>query len=258
VTIDGTAVHNEILAANVETIVDEDGLGAFNYQWFRNGNALEGENDATYVLSTEDVRKKISVQVSFADGQGTGETLESEPTIAIQWADLKLVGEKGGDDLVGSGGDDALVGKRGDDVLYGKRGNDVLDGGLGDDTLRGAAGKDLLNGGGGSDILLGGRGSDALLGGSGRDFLNGRKGNDVLTGGSHADRFFFNKNSGKDVITDFEIGVDSVQIGKGAKRFEQLTFEGIGSDVIMKFKSTEVTFEETHLEDLLSSDVFVF
>ena len=65
--------------------------------------------------------------------------------------------------------------------------------------------QDLLDGrsDGGSDTLNGGKGNDILFGGAG---------NDTLTGGEGADQFVFlaNSNSGNDVITDFEAGVDKV------------------------------------------------
>ncbi|WP_416191171.1 Ig-like domain-containing protein [Neisseria sp. CCUG12390] len=55
-------------------------------------------------------------------------------------------------------------------------------------------------------------GNDTLIGGSGDDILFGGAGNDTLTGGDGADQFVFlaNSNSGHDVITDFEAGVDKV------------------------------------------------
>ena len=63
--------------------------------------------------------------------------------------------------------------------------------------------------------LLDGRsdgGNDTLNGGAGNDILFGGAGNDILTGGAGADQFVFlaNSNSGKDVITDFEAGIDKV------------------------------------------------
>ena len=55
-------------------------------------------------------------------------------------------------------------------------------------------------------------GNDTLNGGKGDDILFGGAGNDTLTGGEGADQFVFlaNSNSGHDVITDFQAGVDKV------------------------------------------------
>ena len=63
--------------------------------------------------------------------------------------------------------------------------------------------------------LLDGRatgGNDTLNGGTGNDVLFGGAGNDTLTGGEGNDKFVFlaNSNSGQDVITDFQAGLDKV------------------------------------------------
>ncbi|WP_082131279.1 Ig-like domain-containing protein, partial [Neisseria arctica] len=94
--------------------------------------------------------------------------------------------------------------------------------------------------------LLDGRsdgGDDTLNGGSGNDILFGGAGNDTLTGGEGADQFVFlaNSNSGQDIITDFEAGVDKVVFAdlvspaqlKGAvwnDATHTLSFTGVGSD----------------------------
>jgi Ca2+-binding RTX toxin-like protein len=65
-----------------------------------------------------------------------------------------------------------------------------------------------------------------LLGGGGNDILNGKGGNDVLFGddnprtGPGADRFVFERGTGGDVIGDFEVGIDKIQlIGTGLNSF---------------------------------------
>lgn len=70
-----------------------------------------------------------------------------------------------------------------------------------DDVLTGR-GKGL------GDFLQGEAGNDILRGKSGDDFLTGNIGNDVLTGGRGNDTFQFFGGTGKDVITDFNIGDD--------------------------------------------------
>jgi Ca2+-binding RTX toxin-like protein len=106
-----------------------------------------------------------------------------------------------------------LVGGQGDDVLIGNRGNDTLRGQAGQDTLFGHGGADILSGGDGSDTLDGGRGSDRLDGGDGRDRLIGGLGNDILTGGRGADQFVYTQvNEGQDIITDFQINRDVLDL----------------------------------------------
>ena len=67
-----------------------------------------------------------------------------------------------------------------------------------------------------ADTLSGGygNGNETLFGGSGNDVLIGGIGNDHLTGGTGADTFVFNRSEGLDVITDFQSGVDKIQMSK--------------------------------------------
>ena len=83
VTIDGTAQENATLTAVTGTIADNDGLGAFNYQWLRDNIAISGATGETYVLSTVDIGAQISVTVSYTDGQGALESLTSDPTAVV-------------------------------------------------------------------------------------------------------------------------------------------------------------------------------
>ena len=72
-TISGTATEDQILTADTSAIGDADGLGAFSYQWLRNGANISGATSASYTLGDADVGTQISVRVSFTDGQGTAE-----------------------------------------------------------------------------------------------------------------------------------------------------------------------------------------
>lgn len=142
----------------------------------------------------------------------------------------------GGDDRIyGGDGNDMIEGGLGNDSSYGGDGNDmILDygglanswGGRGDDlilggegTLRGDAGNDTVQG----QTVFGGTGDDSVLGdsvasvldaGLGNDTLTVlSQGNDRLTGGRGADVFvFFNSTRGVDRITDFRLGVDSLDL----------------------------------------------
>lgn len=126
-----------------------------------------------------------------------------------------LDGGSGNDKLLGGEGDDSLSGGAGNDSLTGDNGNDALDGGAGDDTLNGGANDDSLVGGGGNDALSGDAGNDKLSGGAGDDILAGGAGKDSLYGGDGADMFVFkptDNKSGSDVIADFELGRDRIDV----------------------------------------------
>ena len=96
--------------------------------------------------------------------------------------------------------------------INGRGGNDYLVGTNGSDFIRGFGGNDTLDGKLGNDQLFGYDGNDRLVGGYGNDFLEGDTGNDILYGGADADVFYFNLGDGDDVIKDFEIGLDVIQI----------------------------------------------
>lgn len=92
-----------------------------------------------------------------------------------------------------------ITGTDATDFLVGTLGDDMVNGGLGNDTIRGLDGNDTINGAEGNDDLNGGNGNDYIIGGSG---------NDTMTGGAGSDRFHF--GSGSNVITDYEVGLDSI------------------------------------------------
>lgn len=98
---------------------------------------------------------------------------------------------------------DYLVGGKHDDYINGGGDGDVVDGGDGND--------DLL-GGGGHDTMIGGRGHDAIFAGDGHDMIFGGEGHDELSGGKGYDLFVFGVNSGWDIISDFEVGIDALRI----------------------------------------------
>jgi hypothetical protein len=77
VNITGTPAEAQVLSANTGGVSDGDGLGAFSYQWLRDGVNISGATASTYILVSDDVGADISVQVSFTDGHGTNESVNS-------------------------------------------------------------------------------------------------------------------------------------------------------------------------------------
>jgi len=217
---------------------------------------LGGEGyDAVY--TTVDFALPANVEKIVAVG-ATGLTLTGNEL------DNQLFGASGADTLLGGAGDDRLDGRGGIDRLVGGEGDDVyvvstykdvvveladegydvvvskgsfqltenveelrLTGqavkGLGNDGDNKLVGNDqdnLLSGFGGVDRLYGGVGDDTLTGGAGKD---------VLIGGAGADVFAFtNVGDAGDVVTDFEAGVDRIQIdlaGFDLATFDATSFE---------------------------------
>lgn len=118
--------------------------------------------------------------------------------------------------LLGSEFNDAINGGAGFDYLAGNLGNDVIRANAGNDIVYGEWGRDSIEGGDGNDMLWGNDDDDTLVGGNGDDRLVGDRGNDRLTGGAGRDIFVYEnfapKTLGRDEITDFEAGVDKIEL----------------------------------------------
>lgn len=160
-----------------------------------------------------------------------------------------MEGGSGADQLSGEAGDDEMYGGDGDDVLLGGEGADYINGGAGVDVVDYSIGgsgnsdgvivrldqsyaddnwgaRDTLVfvenvvGSLGDDRIFGDELGNDISGAGGDDVISGAGGNDVLSGGAGADVFVFANNDGfgadffhgQDVITDFEIGVDMIDL----------------------------------------------
>ena len=87
-----------------------------------------------------------------------------------------------------------------------------LDTGPAGETRIADQGGGVLAGTGGNDILLGGAGDDAIMGGHGDDILRDGSGSDVMTGGAGADLFILSRDGALDIITDFTLGEDRLDL----------------------------------------------
>ncbi|WP_120499282.1 calcium-binding protein [Roseovarius sp. EL26] len=159
-----------------------------------------------------------------------------------------LAGGKGSDGLVGHEGDDVFLmevyqNTTTRDYVYGGDGFDVVDYGAFDTrpigfststgnldqgisltlndngsaiATRADGGTDVINGVEGilgsrhDDQFEGDAGDNYIDGRSGDDTLSGGQGNDTLIGGEGSDVFLFEGHLGKDVINDFEDGLDTL------------------------------------------------
>ena len=87
--ISGTAKVGEVLTASVGGIADADGVDAetFAYQWLANDGTddteIAGATSKTYTVAPDDAGTTLKVRVTFTDGGGTEEVLESAATEAV-------------------------------------------------------------------------------------------------------------------------------------------------------------------------------
>ncbi|EIE49042.1 M10 family peptidase [Citreicella sp. 357] len=141
-------------------------------------------------------------------------------------------GQYAADTVYGGAGNDTIIGGGGDDRFYGGDGADRVLGGAGRDLLNGGRQNDRLWGGSGDDTVLGSNGSDRAWLGNGNDYFeddeqvvfgndriwadNGNDtillggGDDTVTGGAGADSFVFSSTEGDDLVTDYQLGIDSL------------------------------------------------
>jgi trimeric autotransporter adhesin len=136
-----------------------------------------------------------------------------------------------------------ITGNVGNNVIDGGAGADRLDGGHGIDTLSYAASSgsvsvnlgtgaatggdaegdiirsfENLTGSDHDDELTGNTLANRLIGGAGADTITGGAGADTLTGGEGDDIFVFARGFGRDVITDFDQGSDTIRIADSLLR----------------------------------------
>lgn len=204
-----------------------------------------------------------------------------------------LDGGSGADKLDGGSGSDKLIGGRGIDtalfqtkadvsVNLGKSGyqntGDGIDklssienliSGFGDDVLFGngransllaGRGADVLRGFGNADKLDGGAGSDEIFGGSGGDRIDGGRGSDVLQGDRGADDFLFSSRFGHDTITDFQVGVDQIDLSaiRGVTRLRDIHMhQDSHGDAVADIGVNSITFEGVKWAHLSGTD-FIF
>ncbi len=95
------------------------------------------------------------------------------------------------------------------EVINAGTGNDIVDLTSANFILTNAV---EINGEAGNDILWGSNGDDTINGGEGDDSIFGGSGSDILTGGIGSDIFQFTATAGSDIITDFGVGGDAIQL----------------------------------------------
>ncbi len=81
--IAGTATEDATLWADMSGVSDADGLGGFEWQWLRDGQAVAGATGSSFVPVDDDVGGRIGLQVAWTDGGGTRENLVAPDTAPV-------------------------------------------------------------------------------------------------------------------------------------------------------------------------------
>ena len=97
----------------------------------------------------------------------------------------------------------------------------------------------MLLGNEGGDDLFGGAGNDIIIAGAGGDFIDGGSGDDDLTGGAGNDVYFFNAQSGHDLINAFDPaqGTDVLRTDEDVNP-RNFWFEQVGDDLLLTLLGT--------------------
>ena len=139
-------VSGRTLQVDTSNIQDIDGLGEFQYSWFNSADGIswqeiDGEDEAAYTLTSNDVSRYIKVKTTFVDQQGFFEefSTHSERTV-LGGVDGRepgqpIIGGVDEDYIDGTQTDDDVIAGEGDDQVITGQGSDVVDGGAGNDII---------------------------------------------------------------------------------------------------------------------------
>lgn len=193
------------------------GGDADNLQGDAGRDLLDGSlGDDTLFGGSENDRMKGGSGDDALDGGTENDTLqggEDNDTLEGGDGDDRLEGGAQSDNLFGGNGNDLMIGGAdGGDEFFGGADNDRILGGVAADRAFGGAGNDTVTGNAGDDTLFGDEGNDFLLGGDNDDTLQGGSGLDNLTGGLGEDAFLFFETDSVDVIVDFFVADDTIQL----------------------------------------------
>ncbi|MGJ8561883.1 MAG: DUF4214 domain-containing protein [Litorimonas sp.] len=117
----------------------------------------------------------------------------------------------------------------------------------------------VLTGNSGSNLLSALAGDDTIDGGGGNDTIDGGAGDDFMTGGSGADTFIINALSGDDTITDFDVGIDVLDLSAFSQSQidAQIISEDLSGNRVVNIGGASVTLlgvSNTPDDDFLPGD----
>ncbi|MFC5696155.1 peroxidase family protein, partial [Pseudomonas sp. GCM10022186] len=212
-------IGNDLLIGNGGADTMTGGLGNDIYVATEVGDLVveqAGEGHDTVATSLSSYTLGANVEGLFFGGSGNFTGIGNA-------LDNVLGGGAGNDLLIGNGGADTMAGGRGNDMYVVTEAGDLVVelAGEGHDGVTtslsvyalGANVEDLFFGGAGNfDLAFGNELGNTLVGGAGQDALFGLGGNDYLVGGTGNDIFVFGAGFGQDMIADFTLGQDRLNL----------------------------------------------
>ena len=241
-----------------------------------NNNVVDGTEDDDLLpgLGGDDIISGLAGDdtVQGGDGNDILRGGDGDDVINTGAGDDLVFGDDGDDDIGGMAGRDTVFAGAGDDrvvwndptgdIVHGEDGNDFLRGGdtaadtifggEGNDDIRAVANQGLADHA--ADVLFGEGGNDFILGGNAADRIQGGDGNDILAGFGGADLFAFAADeSGNDVITDFEDGIDKILLSGAAEP----VIEDSGGGAALTFGDTTVLLVGVSAADVNADDLLL-
>ncbi|WP_375459324.1 calcium-binding protein, partial [uncultured Enterovirga sp.] len=226
---------------------------------------------------------RLVLRGQFSDPAGAieefhfaGGTIWTQQDLAQRYIAAQITA--GSDDIWGTAFADTINAGSGNDAVYGGAGNDVVDGGAGDDDLDGGSGTDRLSyqtatagvnvnlgasgrqttGGAGADLVTS---FEELTGSAFADRLRGSVGDNRLTGLAGSDTFVFSGTFGHDVIADFSVSSDVIEVAESifASRSALVAASSqVGANVVVDAGTRgSITLENVVLGDLANANVTI-
>lgn len=243
------------MARIVGTMGNDDLIGTeFEDRFFGLGGSDVVEGDLAEYFTLDDMSYSwdtVTGRNDRIEGNRGDDTLLGEAWITF--------GETSGEELEIVGGDDRIQGGKGDDNIYGD--------GIAQNNwdVRFTGGYDRLMGGAGNDIIVGDGGAQSGMGVyavAGKDRIVGGTGDDTLIGDFHViegewsvdvletagDIFVFHKGSGKDIIQDFVIGEDLIELS--GLDWEDLDTRGRNDELTGRDHAVRKFSDDTYFIDL--------
>jgi len=270
IAVDSTATGERYIQVLSEVLLPTDLAGNDGFIW---PDAPGAPGDGDDILTGNNFAQSIDLMdgndvfdalggadvVRAGKGDDTISGGEGRDRIAGQGGNDWIGGGDDADELFAGGGNDIVRGNKGNDLIKGGGGSDIVAGGPGDDTVSGGNGSDKVKGDSGNDTLSGGDGNDLLVEGEGDGILDGGKGDDRMRGNLGSDTFLFKAGSGNDVITDFEDGLDMLDLTalKLTGIGDLTIFSDGGATIIEIDPLTTIRLRSFSTDDLTEAD-FIF